>query len=196
MVCPAFHVKHGTHFYSLLFLFTARLLTLVAALFLHFGGFLGLLQRLFLEGWQTGLGSAGVLMNMITLFLRFGGRRSRSREDVDLPDGTQQIADVVGEREDIVVHYLVHDDAIIDDSAAMRGRRVGLAVSKAVGNAVTRHAVKRRFRVLARKYEAALPESCDIVLRAKPSAPHADFLSLEQQIAACFEAVNRKAVRR
>lgn len=99
-------------------------------------------------------------------------------------------------REDIVVHYLVHDDAIIDDSAAMRGRRVGLAVSKAVGNAVTRNAVKRRFRVLARKYESALPESCDIVLRAKPSAAHADFLSLEQQIAACFEAVNRKAVRR
>ena len=54
----------------------------------------------------------------------------------------------------------------------------------------------RRFRVLARKYESALPESCDIVLRAKPSAAHADFLSLEQQIAACFEAVNRKAVRR
>ena len=92
------------------------------------------------------------------------------------------------------MHYLVHDDAIIDDSAAMRGRRVGLAVSKAVGNAVTRNAVKRR--VLARKYESALPESCDIVLRAKPSAAHADFLSLEQQIAACFEAVNRKAVRR
>ena len=43
-------------------------------------------------------------------------------------------------REDIVVHYLVHDDAIIDDSAAMRGRRVGLAVSMAVGNAVTRNA--------------------------------------------------------
>ena len=99
-------------------------------------------------------------------------------------------------REDIVVHYLVHDDAVIDDSTAKRGRRVGLAVSKAVGNAVTRNAVKRRFRVLARKYESSLPESCDIVLRAKPSATHADFLSLEQQIVACFEAVNRKAVRR
>lgn len=55
MVCPAFHVKHGTHFYSLLFLFTARLLTLVAALFLHFGGFLGLLQRLFLHAVANGL---------------------------------------------------------------------------------------------------------------------------------------------
>ena len=98
-------------------------------------------------------------------------------------------------REDIVVHYLVHDDAVIDDSTAKRGRRVGLAVSKAVGNAVTRNAVKRRFRVPARKYESSLPESCDIVLRAKPSAAHADFLSLEQQIVARFEAVNRKAVR-
>lgn len=100
-------------------------------------------------------------------------------------------------REDIVVHYLVHDRCPLSTVlAAERGRRVGLAVSKAVGNAVTRNAVKRRFRVLARKYESALPESCDIVLRAKPSAAHADFLSLEQQIAACFEAVNRKAVRR
>ena len=92
-------------------------------------------------------------------------------------------------REDIVVHYLMHDDVVT-------GRRVGLAVSKAVGNAVTRNAVKRRFRVLARKYESLLPESCDIVLRAKPSAARADFLSLEQQMASCFEAVKRKTASR
>ena len=90
-------------------------------------------------------------------------------------------------REDIVVHYLMHDDVVTDGTAAVYGRRVGLAVSKAVGNAVTRNTVKRRFRVLARKYE-----SCDIVLRAKPSAARADFLSLEQQMASCFEAVKRK----
>ena len=70
-------------------------------------------------------------------------------------------------REDIVVHYLVHDDAIIDDSAAMRGRRVGLAVSKAVGNAVTRNAVKRRFRVLARKYESASVSYTHLTLPTK-----------------------------
>ena len=95
-------------------------------------------------------------------------------------------------REDIVVQYLMHDDVVTDGTAAVYGRRVGLAVSKAVGNAVTRNTVKRRFRVLARKYESLLPESCDIVLRAKPSAARADFLSLEQQMASCFEAVKRK----
>lgn len=98
-------------------------------------------------------------------------------------------------REDIVVHYLMRDDAMASDSTTEYGRRVGLAVSKAVGNAVTRNAVKRRFRVLARKYESLLPESCDIVLRAKPSAAHAEFASLDLQMKACFEAVRRKAVR-
>ena len=96
-------------------------------------------------------------------------------------------------REDIVVHYLMHDDVVTGDTATVQGRRVGLAVSKAVGNAVTRNAVKRRFRVLARKYESLLPESCDIVL---PSAARADFLSLEQQMASCFEAVKRKTASR
>ncbi|WP_137653093.1 ribonuclease P protein component [Bifidobacterium moukalabense] len=96
-------------------------------------------------------------------------------------------------REDIVVHYVMHDDVFISDSAAKGDRRVGLAVSKAVGNAVTRNAVKRRFRVLARKHESLLPESCDIVLRAKSSAAHADFSSLDHQMAACFEAISRKA---
>lgn len=96
-------------------------------------------------------------------------------------------------REDIVVHYAMHDDVFISDSTARSGRRVGLAVSKAVGNAVTRNTVKRRFRVLARKHEFLLPESCDIVLRAKPSAAHADFSSLDHQMAACFEAISRKA---
>jgi ribonuclease P protein component len=96
-------------------------------------------------------------------------------------------------REDIVVHYLMHDDVIASDIAAVNGRRIGLAVSKAVGNAVTRNAVKRRFRVLARKYESLLPASCDIVMRAKPSAAHADFQSLDAQVEACFKAVTRKA---
>ena len=99
-------------------------------------------------------------------------------------------------REDIVVHYSMRDDAVTGDTTTVHGRRIGLAVSKAVGNAVTRNAVKRGFRVLARKYESLLPESCDIVLRAKPSAARADFLSLEQQMAACFEAVKHKTAQR
>lgn len=126
---------------------------------------------------------------------------------------------------DIVVHFLVCDDSCcsnVDGRHAvkaqaestgeamgatgvsvsaeavrqhMSGRRLGLAVSKNVGNAVMRNHVKRRFRVLARAYEDRLPQHCDIVMRAKPSAARADFSSLDKQVAALFTAVNRKAAQ-
>ena len=113
---------------------------------------------------------------------------------------------------DIVVHYLVRDDShscpktsqsygIPATQADQRppsdpsGRRVGLAVSKAVGHAVTRNAVKRRFRVLARQYEQLLPEHCDIVMRAKPSAAHAAYASLDCQVERLFAAVGTRAAQ-
>lgn len=113
---------------------------------------------------------------------------------------------------DIVVHYLVRDDSHScpktsqsDDIPATQadqrppsdpsGRRVGLAVSKAVGHAVTRNAVKRRFRVLARQYEQLLPEHCDIVMRAKPSAAHAAYASLDRQVERLFAAVGTRAAQ-
>ena len=89
---------------------------------------------------------------------------------------------------DLVVHYLVHGK-IDGEATPISGRRLGLAVSKAVGNAVVRNTVKRRFRVLAHRYEHELPADCDIVLRAKPGAAHASFQSLEAQIQALFRAV-------
>ena len=92
---------------------------------------------------------------------------------------------------DIVVHYLVPDDHYDDDDRTVH-RRLGLAVSKSVGHAVTRNTVKRRFRVLARAHEDLLPAHCDIVLRAKPSAATASFASLDQQIAKAFATVAHK----
>ena len=84
---------------------------------------------------------------------------------------------------DIVVHYLVPDDHHDDDDRTVH-RRLGLAVSKSVGHAVT--------RVLARAHEDLLPAHCDIVLRAKPSAATASFASLDQQIAKAFATVAHK----
>nr|WP_240541334.1 ribonuclease P protein component [Bifidobacterium santillanense] len=92
-------------------------------------------------------------------------------------------------RNDIVVHYLVRDDSYTKGNVAPEDRRLGLAVSKSVGHAVTRNTVKRRFRVLASRYEERLPEGCDIVLRAKPSAATASFQSLDEQIASSFAKV-------
>ena len=92
-------------------------------------------------------------------------------------------------RNDIVVHYIVRDDSYTRGLVSPDDRRLGLAVSKSVGNAVARNTVKRRFRVLARRYEDRLPAGCDIVLRAKPTASHASFLSLEEQVASGFAKV-------
>ncbi|PLS31029.1 ribonuclease P protein component [Bifidobacterium margollesii] len=123
---------------------------------------------------------------------------------------------------DLVVHFHVRADD--DDSAepeaqrsamqnAVRGesdghrfprpqtrqrqvRRLGLAVAKNVGHAVTRNAVKRRFRVLARRYEDLLPFNCDVVMRAKPSAAKADFSALDDQVRQTFTRVADKAAKR
>lgn len=97
-------------------------------------------------------------------------------------------------RNDIVVHFLVRDDSHTG-AVAPQARRMGLAVSKSVGNAVTRNAVKRRFRVLARRHEELLPAGCDVVMRAMPSARDAAFDSLDEQVASAFRAVARKAAQ-
>lgn len=98
---------------------------------------------------------------------------------------------------DLVVHYLIGDALVTGKGtrahASNNMRRMGLAVSKAVGNAVTRNTVKRRFRVLAAKYEDLLPDNIDLVLRAKPSAANASFQSLDSQVGELFAAVQRKA---
>lgn len=86
---------------------------------------------------------------------------------------------------DIVAHYRLTSPT----AGGTANRRLGLAVSKAVGTAVTRNHVKRRFRQLARTYEDQLPESCDVVLRAKPSAATADYAQLDEQISGMFRKI-------
>jgi ribonuclease P protein component len=108
---------------------------------------------------------------------------------------------------DIVVHYLMRGDTaslnrvehaksveLADDSGdgVASSRRLGLAVSKAVGNAVMRNAVKRRFRVLARTHESKLPPDCDIVMRAKPSAASASYQALDAQVSRLFHDISAK----
>ncbi|MCI1798065.1 MAG: ribonuclease P protein component [Bifidobacterium sp.] len=102
---------------------------------------------------------------------------------------------------DIVVHYLMRGDTaslnrveLADDSGdgVASSRRLGLAVSKAVGNAVMRNAVKRRFRVLARTHESKLPPDCDIVMRAKPSAASASYQALDAQVSRLFRDISAK----
>jgi ribonuclease P protein component len=93
---------------------------------------------------------------------------------------------------DLVVHYYAYLKN--DEQHASRDsvRRLGLAVSKNVGNAVVRNRVKRRFRQLAVQHEDQLPARCDIVMRAKPRASKASFADLQQQVARLFTEIGNR----
>lgn len=54
-------------------------------------------------------------------------------------------------------------------------RRIGITVSRKVGNAVQRNRVKRRLREYFRRHKAAFPSSSDIVITAKTGAQELSF---------------------
>ena len=59
------------------------------------------------------------------------------------------------------------------DARQAQPPRVGVVVSKAVGNAVVRNRVKRRLRAQVAPLLATVPLGTDIVLRANPAAASA-----------------------
>jgi ribonuclease P protein component len=96
---------------------------------------------------------------------------------------------------DLVVHYYAYLQSDEHGETPVTQRRLGLAVSKNVGNAVTRNRVKRRFRQLAKAYESMLPERCDIVMRAKPRADKASFDGLSAQVGSLFNEIEHRTQR-
>jgi ribonuclease P protein component len=70
-----------------------------------------------------------------------------------------------------------------------RDPRVGLVVSKAVGNSVVRHRVQRRLRHLAREQLDVLPGSALLVIRANPAASGASSRELGADLARCLQRV-------
>ena len=64
--------------------------------------------------------------------------------------------------------------------------RVGLVVSKAVGNAVTRTRVKRRLRAQMALILPELPAGTDVVIRANPPAAQASSQDLGSALRHCL----------
>ncbi len=60
--------------------------------------------------------------------------------------------------------------------------RVGLIVSKTVGNAVTRNLVTRRLRAIGREFVVAEPTGRDVVIRALPGSPGVSWTTLQSEI--------------
>ncbi|WP_116116056.1 ribonuclease P protein component [Austwickia chelonae] len=68
------------------------------------------------------------------------------------------------------------------DARAGAPPRVGLVVSKAVGNAVVRNRTKRRVRALMKTHIAELPAGIDLVIRARPTAANASYEQLARDL--------------
>ena len=88
----------------------------------------------------------------------------------------------------VVGHLLLRPDARHREEPA----RVGFAVSRAVGSAVTRNRVKRRLRALMRGYLQSLPGGSLLVVRANAAAAHAS----QPDLAADLDLVIRRLLRR
>jgi len=91
---------------------------------------------------------------------------------------------------------VVHVRSDVDPSAAAGGPRVGLVVSKAVGNSVVRNRVKRRLRHVVRPHLTQLPASSELVLRALPAAAALSSAELDTELTRCLQRVRPGTVMR
>lgn len=64
--------------------------------------------------------------------------------------------------------------------------RAGFRVSRKVGNAVTRNAVRRRLRACVQARYDRLPPGTEFILIARPSAAGVDFATLQADVARCL----------
>jgi ribonuclease P protein component len=78
------------------------------------------------------------------------------------------------------------------DARAGEPPRIGLVVSKAVGNAVVRNRTKRVLRALMSARVAALPEGVDVVIRAKADLPGTPTSVLAQDLDRLLTTVLRR----
>ena len=89
----------------------------------------------------------------------------------------------------LVVHLVDAIDSV--DGTTSTSPRVGLVVSKAVGNAVIRNRVQRRLRHLVREQLDRLPPSGALVIRALPGAAGAASPELRTDLDRCLQRVLR-----
>jgi len=91
-------------------------------------------------------------------------------------------------------YVVVHANST--DARAGQPPRVGLVVSKAVGNAVVRNRTKRVLRALMNTRIGQLPDGVDVVIRAKTDLPGAPTAVLAQDLDSLLAKVLRRLAPR
>ena len=74
--------------------------------------------------------------------------------------------------------------------------RLGLSVSRKVGNAVTRNTVRRRLKEVFASTISEVPGSLDLVVSARPSAAGASFDELSDEFGRALRKVADKGANR
>jgi len=74
--------------------------------------------------------------------------------------------------------------------------RLGVSVSRKVGNAVTRNAVRRRLREVFRSCVSETSRELDLVVSARPAAAEATFEELREEFGKSLDRVGSPAGRR
>ena len=74
--------------------------------------------------------------------------------------------------------------------------RLGLSVSRKVGNAVTRNAVRRRLREVFHSTLGRIPGSLDLVVSARPPASEATFEELSEEFLKALDKMDGADKRR
>ena len=104
----------------------------------------------------------------------------------------------------MVLHYLPvrppastagGPDVSGDGTGAPAGPRAGFVVGRAVGNSVVRHRVTRRLRAAVREELPRLPDTADLVVRARPEAGTAPSAVLRRDLAAGLDRLLRERTR-
>lgn len=78
------------------------------------------------------------------------------------------------------------------DATGAPGPKIGLVVSKAVGNAVQRHRVSRRLRHVARTVLHELDPADRVVIRALPGSRDAISARLEQELRTALQRIRQR----
>jgi len=71
--------------------------------------------------------------------------------------------------------------------------RVGITVTRKIGNAVERNRVKRVVREVFRRHRAWFPQGVDVVFIAKRGAPAVDYETLREEVRRAKRTLERRA---